>query len=313
MTRRVPKATSTENRRAAKPAARIMPAVGSRSTNRGRLPAMLAVGLPAAALGPSGAARAQDGAPPTALLPNLNQEIPGDLTIKQVRVGRRIRHRLGFTSAVDNLGAGPIRLIGHRPSTRQRSMIVDQVISRSDGSTETVPGVGRLRYVRSEDHQHWHLLRFDDYQLRRVADGTLVRPARKTGFCLGDRYDQNLDTQLPGEPTTPLWVAACGKFRSRLLGVEQGISVGWGDAYKAHLEGQSIDITNLPAGRYDLVHIVNADRRLRESDYSDNAASLLIELSWNRAKIKTPTVTQLQGCSESARCPAAVEPAPAPG
>ena len=59
-----------------------------------------------------------------------------------------------------------------------------------------------------------------------------------------------------------------------------GISVGYGDVYEPNLEGQSLRLTGLDAGRYRLVHRVNVGRRLRESSYANNAASLLLQLRW---------------------------------
>jgi len=63
---------------------------------------------------------------------------------------------------------------------------------------------------------------------------------------------------------------------------------GYGDDYVPRLEGQSIDITGLPAGRYALRHRVNVDRALRESDYGDNSAEVLFQLTWSESG--TPTV-----------------------
>jgi len=37
----------------------------------------------------------------------------------------------------------------------------------------------------------------------------------------------------------------------------------------------------VPAGRYWLVHRANEDFHLRETSYSDNAASILIRLTWH--------------------------------
>ena len=36
--------------------------------------------------------------------------------------------------------------------------------------------------------------------------------------------------------------------------VAMDVSVGYGDDYRAYLEGQSIDVTGLRAGHYQLVH-----------------------------------------------------------
>ena len=45
-------------------------------------------------------------------------------------------------------------------------MALGQRIERSDGSTRTVPLRATLRYVRSTDHSHWHVLGFMRYELR---------------------------------------------------------------------------------------------------------------------------------------------------
>src|SRR4029077_18634549 len=53
------------------------------------------------------------------------------------------------------------------------------------------------------------------------------------------------------------------------------------------------------AGRYVLVHQVNVDRRLRELDYGNDAASLLLELRWQHGH---PLVRILRECPGTARC-----------
>ncbi|MCP9487310.1 MAG: lysyl oxidase family protein [Gaiellaceae bacterium MAG52_C11] len=239
------------------------------------------------------------GWPATAeLLPDLDQEAPSKLVVTEVtRAGRRVV-RLGFASAVTNVGAGPLLVDGSRRSLSAGPMRADQLVRRVDGSTVTVRGVAMLRYVRSADHAHWHLVPFELYELRRVgASGPPVRDG-KTGFCLGDRYDANRD--LAGKPPEEVFRGRCGLRSPHLLAVRQGISVGYGDDYDPNLEGQFVELTGLPAGRYVLVHRVNGDRRLRESDYSNNAASLLLELRWNG---RTPVLTTLRICPASARCP----------
>jgi len=81
-----------------------------------------------------------------------------------------------------------------------------------------------------------------------------------------------------------------------------GISVGYGDDYHAYLEGQSIAVTGLPAGRYELVHRVNGNGRLRETRYSNNAASVLVRLSWPNGSDDRPRVEVLKRCPGRERC-----------
>jgi len=260
------------------------------------LPALAAIGvmIPGAiALG---------GGPPAGvpLLPDLDQEMPTELVITQA--GKQ--WRLGFRSAVRNIGDGPLIIDGRRPNPSERTMAASQIIVNSEGPRTEVSDAGRLRYVRSPDHQHWHLLRFDRYELRRPGGGDsepLVRD-RKSGFCLGDRYEVTATKeQLPAKVREAVYRSRCGLEQPGLLGIREGISVGWGDDYSANLEGQYLPLNRLRNGRYLLVHRVNSDRRIRESSYENNASSSLLRLRWRRGE---PRIRVLRVCPTSERCPA---------
>jgi hypothetical protein len=180
-------------------------------------------------------------------------------------------------------------------------MTADQLVERDGVPQAVVEGVGKLRFVVSPDHRHWHLLGFERYELRRVGRrGPAAVTDRKTGFCLGDRYPVP-SRALPAAPASPVYATRCGLGRPGLTGIEEGISVGYGDDYAAHLEGQYLPLDGLEDGRYALVHRVNADRRLRELDYRNNAASVLIQLRRRRGQ---PQIRVLRRCPGSARCAA---------
>ena len=212
------------------------------------------------------------------LLPDLVQSEPRALTV--YREGDT--WRLAFLSAVENDGAGPMLLVGRRPDASTPVMTVEQLVRRADGSTSTYPVEGEIRFVQSETHRHWHFLDFERYDLLSPAAETLGRD-QKTGFCLGDRYDAAGSVELPGEPAQPVWTQECGRGQPERLVVREGISPGYGDDYVPRLEGQWIDITDLPAGSYILRHRVNVDRALRESDYGNNEASVPVELRWTKS------------------------------
>jgi Lysyl oxidase len=154
--------------------------------------------------------------------------------------------------------------------------------------------------VRSETHAHWHLLDFERYELGRASDGGAVQPDEKTGFCLGDRYETDRRTRLENEPAGPVWTEECGREQPGLLSVLEGISPGYGDDYVPALEGQYVDVTQVPAGRYVLVHRANPERVLEESDYANNAASVLLQLRRTTGEI--PTVRVLARCPASESC-----------
>ncbi|CAA9504021.1 MAG: hypothetical protein AVDCRST_MAG17-1559 [uncultured Solirubrobacterales bacterium] len=236
-------------------------------------------------------------AEPPELQPDLVQRIPTDVGVRR----RGGRFQLGFESAVENHGSGPLIVTGKR-SASEPDMTADQTIERTDGSRVYEPSVGRFRYTRSPSHEHWHYLGFDRYELRRASDHALARPDRKTGFCLGDRYDPGRD--LPGKADKPVLEGDCRKNEPRSRDVLQGITVGYGDDYAAYLEGQSIDITGLPSGRYELVHRVNGDRRVRESTYANNASSVLLRIEWRRGPARFPYLELLRSCPRRERCAA---------
>jgi glucose/arabinose dehydrogenase len=232
----------------------------------------------------------------SARLPDLDQEAPSQLDVAVVGEGKRPDYRLGFRSAVSNVGAGPLIIDGHR-SKGAPTMVGDQLIDRDDGSQTIVHGVGKLRYVKSLTHQHWHVLRFDRYELRRANSARVLIRDRKSGFCLGDRY-QTATPVLLAAPA-PVYTSNCGPRDPGLLNVREGISVGYGDDYGAHLEYQDLPLVGLPDGRYVLVHRANADHRLRESNYANNAASTLLDLHWRKGQ---PILRILRTCEETARC-----------
>ena len=231
-------------------------------------------------------------------LPDLDQALPSKLSITRAGSAAEPVYRLGSRSAVANVGDGPLAIEAHRSSPGAETMVADQIVDRDGAPREVVPDVGRLRYVVSSDHRHWHLLAFDRYQLRRAGgDAPLVRD-RKTGFCLGDRYAVH-GPPPPATPSRPAYTSRCGLGAPARLGMREGISVGYGDDYPAHLEGQYLPLTGLRAGRYVLVHRANAGRRLRERSYGNNAASLLLAL---RRRGGVPAVTVLARCPRTARC-----------
>lgn len=235
-----------------------------------------------------------DGPRAPELLPDLDQVAPSALSV----VSEGDRELLVFASAVDNVGRGPL-VVSARRTDLEPEMSARQLVRRADGRTTAYPLLLRLTFVVSETHRHWHVLGFERYELRTLA-GEAVGDDRKTGFCLGDRYDSNANVRIQGEPPRPLWVHNCGKEQPERTRLVQGISPGFGDDYVPQLEGQFVDVTNLEPGRYVLVHRANPEGDIRESSYENNAASVLIAL--RRPAGKPPQVRVLATCQASETC-----------
>jgi hypothetical protein len=234
----------------------------------------------------------------------LDVAVPSGLVTDVVVTDEGRLARLAFVSLASNLGEGPLVVQGRRASAVDPELTADQVLRRANGQQVMRPEVGVLAYVEDPTHEHWHLLPFMSYELRRASDFRLVVPDEKTGFCLGDRVDAKPRRRLPGEPAAPVFNTDCSAGDRSILAIEEGISVGWGDVYQAWRDGQHLDVTGLQAGRYVLVHRVNATRRLRESTYRNNASSVLLVLSWPEGATGSPAVRVLARCPDTARCPA---------
>jgi hypothetical protein len=224
---------------------------------------------------------------PRELLPDFDQRAPFGLTVAGTK--------LGFASATDNIGDGAVWVRGKRGSITG-PMRAQQLVRLSDGSVRAYPDAGRLRYTPSPTHTHWHLLDFQRYELRTL-DGVLIVRDRKSGFCLADHY--GLARRRVAVFSGGHFFGNCAASNPGALSVEQGTSVGFTDLYPAHFHGQNLELRGVPAGVYALVHRANPEQRLEEVDYTNNAASLRIRLTW---KAGAPVVETLRRCESSASC-----------
>jgi Tol biopolymer transport system component len=217
--------------------------------------------------------------------PNLVQRPPSGLVLENTGRGHWL---LGFTSMVDNRGPGVVWIRATRPRG-SRIMMVHQLVQLVGGGRRIDAASGALKYVNAPPHHHWHFLGFDHYELRSAGDFKLRVRDHKSGFCIADHWGTAIG--VPHGP--PRFGGDCEQYRPEARAVEEGSSVGYTDRYPAFFHGQQLDITKVPAGRYWLVHRANEDFHLRETSYSDNAASILIRLTWHGG---APSLTTLRAC-----------------
>jgi hypothetical protein len=241
-----------------------------------------------AAIGAVGSgAQSGGGATPDAsgrFVPDLVAILPGTVHLERRRSARHgVRRLLTFSASAQNNGAGPLIVRTERRSVGSRTVFARQVVVRSDGRRVLAGRSLKLRYVTGGGHSHFHLQDFMRYELRTVGGRTLRRD-RKQGFCLGDRYDGTGPTRLPGEPARAVFTGRCGLNRPDLRNITMGISVGYGDDYPRRVEGQYIDITGLPSGRYVLVLRADPSGRLLDMHADNNVSSMLLRIDGGARK-----------------------------
>lgn len=213
------------------------------------------------------------------LRPNLIPLVASNLSLATTTSGTTT---LRFATTSWNNGSGPLELVPGEVETGSGKQRVYQRIRLSDGSS-VLNYAGSFTYHAEHDHIH-----FDDYAVYTLqpvnAPGGSERTGVKTTFCVMDTTPVN--TSLPGAPPQAAYTT-CNK-------VLQGMSVGWGDTYGAHLAGQEVDFTDNADGIYQLKIEVDPKKLIVEANDNDNVSCTLLSIK----KPSTVTVLDASGnCS----------------
>jgi hypothetical protein len=114
-------------------------------------------------------------------------------------------------------------------------------------------------------HNHWHFEDFAYYALRDES-GRVVSRSTKVSFCIAD--GSKVFPRIPGAFPYVWYPVPSGTCTATST---EGLSVGWADTYTAATQGQSIDISDVPAGTYCLVSRADRHNVLRETRNNNNA------------------------------------------
>lgn len=232
------------------------------------------------------------GAPPAPIelrLPDLRTLEPSDLRLEVRRDGTR---RIRLANTIWNAGDGPLELRGE-PDRAAGKMRVFQVLYTADGTTSERPAG---EFAWHPNHAHWHLEDFAVYQLWSLtAAGELdrvVADGGKVSYCLIDT--ERVDTRRPGFEAARGF-RGCGRLR-------QGLSIGWGDHYHAGLDGQDLELGDLPDGLYALLSSANPRGLLLEADRDNNAATIYLGLYGRRLIVVDPRAVAREACLSHGAC-----------
>lgn len=183
------------------------------------------------------------------------------------RSGRTGKTLLRLTTAMANIGEGPLELRGG-DATDAGQEVYQRIYTSEGDYRDRLAGVFRYHPT----HNHTHFDNFAVYRLRYMTEengvGRTVKAGNKVSFCLTD--SDSYDLSLPGAPTNGRYYS-CGTRR-------QGISVGWSDIYDETLPDQWINVTGVVAGKYWLEVVVDPKNHILEKDEGNNVARIPITL-----------------------------------
>lgn len=198
------------------------------------------------------------------LLPDLRTVVPLHVQI----VNEHQREILRFSNGVANTGEGDWRMRPEFPlgDISQPQKAIQEILDLNGNIVEerTVS-----EFAFHEQHNHWHI---NGIALFEVRSGSPTGPvvgenSIKTTFCLIDWY--KLEDNSPTKERT--YFDCSGAY--------QGISPGWVDQYHQATDGQQLDITGAPVGRYYLVSTANPDGTFLEKDLVNNVSWVSFDLT----------------------------------
>lgn len=250
------------------------------------LPVLAAIGFMLTASLGSGIIAEPQNVPENALLPDVTPGVPKHLNIHNQQQNEFLR----FTNVWANVGEGTLEFEplfpdpGADEGTTQDAFqnlyddegnfgLTDQNIWNDP------PGINVVsEFIFHETHNHWHINDIGEFAIRTYdqnnpnVPGDIVDDAFsiKVGFCITNVFKYNGDES----PTSQriYWECEVGL---------QGIQPGWVDQYHQSVEGNEIDITDLPNGRYFLTHTWNPANAFVDADASNDVSWTLFDLSQN--------------------------------
>jgi len=197
------------------------------------------------------------------LEPDLQAIVPTHLTIQN----KQQQDILRFTNGIANTGSGDLSIAPTFPVNPDDDVLATQLILDAEGNTVDEIDVGTFAFHAG--HNHWHIADVVEYSVHLVTPTGLqqVGSSDKVTFCIEDVFKMGDNTNTAERVYWDCTVSL------------QGVQAGWADQYHQSTDGNQVDMTGAEPGTYRLIHHVNPDGVLTESDESNNIAWTEFELT----------------------------------
>jgi Lysyl oxidase len=213
---------------------------------------------------------------PTAVNPLLPDLVMGPIDVVMGGLAEFTGARVVRVEAtIVNKGAGDFLVAARRDFPWSDHWTVYQRIQEAGGGFTEHATAADLIFAGAP-HSHWHVKDMEAHRLERIDTGEVLSEVIKQGFCPYDTDRYFAD--LPGSPANPVHVETDCEGPAWVTSLTMGVSVGWGDKYPWHMVEQSIDITNVPDGKYRIREIADPYNWFKESDETNNETWVDIEI-----------------------------------
>jgi hypothetical protein len=187
------------------------------------------------------------------------------------------RQLLAFGTTAWNAGPGSLVIEGYRTTNPEVTQAFQLILGKKFTRRIEMSG-GALYFDDRPGHGHWHFSPFAEYALVSES-GQIVGQIRKQSFCLASNLLVSAKHAI-ADPSPdfrdPSRLRDCMATNSRRI--HQELFPGWGESYFPSVDGQSLDITHVPNGRYLLVAHVNAGVDILETATENNVAFQVVIL-----------------------------------
>jgi len=213
-------------------------------------------------------------------LPDLKVEVPTSAI--SIGTNPSTGHRqLQFTHITWDAGTGPFAIqptYDARTGISSFTQVVYRMVSPGAWAIDHRVRLAVAGLFQSPSDYRYPLTRFTLNKWTATGPGALVAVSPKVDYCITG------DVRVGGVPNTPDQTTPpasnCGDPNALL-----GLSVGWGDQYDQTDNGQPIDLSGIPDGKYVLHAIADPQHIFVQSNRNNDVVDTTIQIAGNMVSV----------------------------